>query len=138
MVLSSAGFLCCWCIREPSISCSCSQCKDNTPVYLRHVWNKVQLVYGKSALLLTKHHFGMAQVISDNTSRIFFVKTVMVLFTFNLYCNKRLCRLPPPSLSNITVFPSSICKLGYTYRSVLNHGDVVPSSFLPLFLSSRA
>ena len=137
MVLSSAGFLCCWCIREPSISCSCSQCKDNTPVYLRHVWNKVQLVYGKSALLLTKHLFGMAQVISDNTSHIFFVKTVMVLFTFNLYCNKRLCRLPLlPCLTLLLSLPQ--CKLGYTYRSVLNHCDVVPSSFLPLFLSSRA
>ena len=92
MVLSFAGFLCCWCIREPSISCSCSQCKDNTPVYLRHIWHKVQLVHGKSALLLTKHYFCLAQVISDNTSHIFFVKTVMVLFTFNWpagFCNQR-------------------------------------------------
>lgn len=139
MVLSFAGFLCCWCIREPSISCSCSQCKDNTPVYLRHVWNKVQLVHGKSALLLTKHHFCLAQVTNDNTSHIyFFKKTEMVLFTCNLYSNKCLCRLSPPSLSNITVLPSSMTRLGYTYRSVLNRCDVVPSSFLPLFLSSCA
>lgn len=62
----------------------------------------------------------------------------MVLFIFNLYSNKRLCRLSPPSLSNITVLPSSMTRLSYTYRSVLNHCDVVPSSFLPLFLSSCA
>ena len=68
----------------------------------------------------------------------FFKKTEMVLFTFNLYSNKHLRRLSPPSLSNITVLPSSMTRLAYTYRSVLNHCDVVPSSFLPLFLSSCA
>lgn len=101
----------------------------------------------------TKYSLSMERVLyfSQNTTsawlrwqmitlHIYFFKKLKwfsSLLTYN-YSNKRLCRLSPPSLSNITVLPSSMTRLAYTYRSVLNHCDVVPSSFLPLFLSSCA